>query len=220
MNILLADEWPAELRSIRLGVVEAEVENSRKNEALWQSMEEDVAQIEAAPETYAIARQPQIQALRRAYKTLGQDPSRYRPSAEALRRRALKGKPLFQVNAVVDLINKVSLLTGFSIGGYNAGAIQGQVRLGAGQPNEPYQALGRKEFNIARLPVLRDKAGAFGSPTSDSWRTRIEEDTRRTVLVIFDPARSENLARAMDYFRQGLVSYCGAKAAGMQELTF
>ena len=133
-----------------------------------------------------IAQQVNIHAAREAYKACGKKPSRYRLSAEALMRRALNGKSLYKINNVVDAINYTSLMTGFSIGGYDRDKIVGNVMMGIGEAGEPYQAIGRGALNIEYMPVFRDDIGAFGSMTSDSERTAISGDTNNALFLIVD----------------------------------
>jgi len=127
---------------------------------------------------------PAVKALKQSYKRLGKDPNRYRPAAESLLRRVSKGKGLYFVNNVVDCLNLVSVKTGFSICGYDLNRIKGNISLGAGQPGEPYQGIGRGDLNIESLPVFRDESGAFGTPTSDSSRTLIDEETQYVLMII------------------------------------
>jgi DNA/RNA-binding domain of Phe-tRNA-synthetase-like protein len=129
---------------------------------------------------------PALHGTRAAYKALGKDPSRYRPSAEALLRRVVQGKGLYQINNVVDALNLISVSTGFSIGGYDTLKLSGSIRLGRGEEAEPYEAIGRGILNIQGLPVLRDEWGAFGSPTSDSLRTMVSTETEWFLATFFD----------------------------------
>jgi DNA/RNA-binding domain of Phe-tRNA-synthetase-like protein len=126
-----------------------------------------------------------IEATRNAYKSLGKDPNRYRPSADALSRRVLNGKPLFQINNIVDMINLLSIETGISIGGYDYEKIRGSIRAAIGG-DETFVAIGRGNLNISDLPVLIDDAGTFGSPTSDSERTKVTESTTLFLQVAFN----------------------------------
>lgn len=131
-----------------------------------------------------IKRVPAIEATRRAYKHSGKDPNRYRPSAEALIRRILKGEELYRISVLVDLINLVSLRTGFSIGGFDAGKICGDVTLGIGRHEEKFEAIGRGMLNIGNLPLLRDEKGGIGTPTSDEVRTMLTLGTTWILIVI------------------------------------
>lgn len=164
-------------------------------EVLSQQME--LAQIHQLPE---------IGATRRAYKACGKDPSRYRPSAEALLRRVIQGKGLYQINNLVDALNLLSVQTGFSIGGFDASKISGAVHLGLGHEDEPYAAIGRGQLNIARLPVLRDELGPFGTPTSDSVRTSVTASCQDLLLVIYafegDAHLPDALQKADQLFEQ------------------
>ena len=128
---------------------------------------------------------PAIAATREAYRRLGKDPSRYRPSAEALRRRLLRGLELYRIDTLVDLINLVSLRTGYSIGGFDADKIQGtDLCLGVGRAGEPFEGIGRGTLNIEGLPVFRDAVGGIGTPTSDNERTKMDIGTRRILAII------------------------------------
>jgi DNA/RNA-binding domain of Phe-tRNA-synthetase-like protein len=131
-------------------------------------------------------------------------------SAEALLRRVIYRNEIYQINNVVDLLNLVSISTGFSIGGYDAGKIVGDIIYGIGEPNEPYTGIGRGELNIEGMPVFRDSVGAFGTPTSDSERTSVTSETKRFLMIIIDYAASAQLAEATALARELLVKYARA----------
>jgi DNA/RNA-binding domain of Phe-tRNA-synthetase-like protein len=139
-----------------------------------------------------------IAETKEAYRKLGKDPSRYRPSAEALTRRVLQGKGLYRVNNIVDSLNIISILHGFSIGGYDLEMLNREIVLGIGEAGEPFDAIGRGMLNIEHLPVLRDATGAFGSPTSDSIRTMVREHSKSLLLVFFDFMHSGQLESVME----------------------
>jgi len=134
----------------------------------------------------AASTDPVIAGVRAAFKAIGKDPSRYRPSSEALTRRILSGKGLYSVNNVVDCGNLVSLMTGVPVGCYDAAWLKGdEITLRVGQPGETYEGVGRGEINLACLPVLADSDGAFGTPFSDSARTAIGEHTTDLKFVLY-----------------------------------
>lgn len=182
---------------LQLGCVAAKVELQTKNELLWQKMMELYAAKKDMP-MENIKDIPAIQSSRRAYKALGKAPSRYRLSAEALHRRIVKGQDLYQISNVVDIINWMSLHSGFSIGGYDLEKIQGNVLLDLGQANELYEAIGRGNINIENLPVFRDDLGAFGSPTSDSTRTCITDETRQVLLIFLSFGGHDHLPASIE----------------------
>jgi len=92
---------------------------------------------------------------------------------------------LYRVSTVVDLVNLVSMETGYSIGGFDADKIVGdRLVLGVGRDGEPYEGIGRGALNIASLPVYRDGAGGIGTPTSDNERTKIDLATSHLLLIV------------------------------------
>lgn len=182
---------------LRLGVITCSVQISDNRSDLWSEIDAKISELENM-ETTEVSKLSTIAATRKAYKALGKDPARYRPSAEALLRRVVKGKGLYKINNVVDLLNLVSISTGFSIGGYDAEKIEGEVTLGVGEAEEPYEGIGRGNLNIEFLPTFRDDKNAFGTPTSDSVRTSITANTKRFQMIILDFEGLESLKEAMD----------------------
>lgn len=166
-------------------LIEASVTNHNTSDILWNDISMACEEIRTSYPMDQIRHRGAIDATRRTYKALGKDPNRYRPSAEALCRRAVKGLDLYRSLTLIDLINLVSLRTGHSIGGFDAEKITGTVlTLGVGREGEPYDAIGRGELNIAGLPVYRDSIGGIGTPTSDNERTKLSEATRRLLLTV------------------------------------
>lgn len=165
--------------------IQADVINPPTSDELWNEIENECIDISKRYAMEQIRLRPAIDAVRRVYKALGKDPNRYRPSAEALCRRAVKGLGLYRTDTLIDLINLVSLRTGHSIGGFDADKISGDtLTLGAGREGEPYEAIGRGQLNIAGLPVYRDNIGGIGTPTSDNERTKLSPETTRIVLTV------------------------------------
>ena len=165
--------------------MEADIINAPTSDGLWAEIEAEEAAIRARYAMEDIRHRPAIDATRRAYKALGKEPNRYRPSAEALCRRAVKGMELYRTLTAIDLINLVSMRTGVSIGGFDADKIEGGVlTLGVGREGEPYDAIGRGQLNIAGLPVFRDAVGGIGTPTSDNERTKLSENTHRIAMTV------------------------------------
>jgi len=166
-------------------LVEADVVNGPTPDALWAEIEAACADIKARYAIEDIRHRPAIDATRTAYKACGKEPNRYRPSAEALCRRAVKGLELYRSLAVIDLINLLSLVTGHSIGGFDTDRFTGNtLTLGIGKEGEPYEAIGRGELNIAGMPVYRDAIGGVGTPTSDNDRTKLSPETRHLTMTI------------------------------------
>ena len=128
-----------------------------------------------------------VKKIRSIFHRSGLDPTRYRPSSESLLRRAVKGKGLYFINSVVDLINYFSLKTLWPIGLYDADRLKPPITWRAGQEGESYEGIGRDRLNLAHFPLLVDQEGPFGSPISDSMRTRVTEECTRILWVTFAP---------------------------------
>lgn len=191
--------------------VEANVVNSPFCAPLWEEIHALGEQYRMELDTTLIKeRIPGIAATRSVYKACGKDPSRYRPAAEALIRRMLQGKELYQIDTLVDLINLASIKYGYSIGGFDADKFVGDtLTLGVGRAGEPYEGIGRGMINIEGLPVYRDKDGGVGTPTSDNERTKIEIETTHLLTLIngYDGNEQQVLANA-EFIQQLLRKYC------------
>ena len=185
MKILFDSEILAVAPQFKVIKVEATVENGATSEALWQELLAEGERVRATYDMPMINKRPGIAATRQAYKALGKEPNRYRPSSEALCRRLVKGMELYRTLTLIDLINLLSVRSGYSIGGFDADKIVGDtLRLGAGREGEQFEAIGRGLLNIASLPIYRDAVGGIGTPTSDEERTKLTPDTCRLLMCI------------------------------------
>jgi DNA/RNA-binding domain of Phe-tRNA-synthetase-like protein len=170
---------------VAVGIVTAAVIVTAHDEALWGEIDAKVAQISGYLTTMEEVRKlPPIKATWDAYKALGQDPTRYRGSAEALYRRIIQGKGLYRVNTLVDINNLISLETMCSCGAIDQDKVQPPVVFRVGQEGESYAGIGRGEIKLARIPVFVDAQGPFGSTTSDSERTMVRLGTTHVMLLI------------------------------------
>ena len=122
---------------------------------------------------------------RRLYHGFGVDPTRHRPSPEAMWRRIRKGLAFPRVHPAVDATNLLALELQVSFGLYDAEKIRGDIIAGAGEEGESYEGIGRGRISLAGKPVLRDEEGPFGNPSADSARTRITPATRVLIQVLF-----------------------------------
>jgi DNA/RNA-binding domain of Phe-tRNA-synthetase-like protein len=127
-------------------------------------------------------------AVRAMYHRLGIDPTKTRPSSEALLRRVRKGGELPRINNLVDIINWCSAETELPFGLYDLDRITGPVGARLGQPGEEYPGIRKDIVHLAGRLTLADDLGPFGNPTSDSARTMITTATTRALVVIFAPA--------------------------------
>ena len=165
--------------------ITANIKNTEYSADLWREIDALGDECRQTLTTESLKTMESIQATRRIYKLCGKDPSRYRPSGEALVRRVLQGKKLYQIDTLVDLINLASMKFGYSIGAFDADKFRGEtLTLGIGREGEPYEGIGRGMLNIAGLPVYRDSTGGVGTPTSDNERTKVTLATTHLLVLI------------------------------------
>jgi DNA/RNA-binding domain of Phe-tRNA-synthetase-like protein len=212
MQIIISDEIQKICPLLTLGIVQAKVTNSPTS----QLLSDEMASLETGfRQDYTLDqlnKRPAILATRLAYKALGKEPGRYRPSAEALCRRILREIPLNRVDTLVDIINIVSVKTGFSIGAFDMSKIEGEkLTLGVGKAGEDFEAIGRGQLNIEGLPVYRDAVGGIGTPTSDNERTKITATTQQLLVIINGYSGEEGLQDAIDLSVALLEKYADAK---------
>ncbi len=138
-----------------------------------------------------------LQRTRALYRGIGLDPTKTRPSSEALLRRVRRGEALPRVNTIVDLCNWCSVETQIAFGVYDRDRIAGDalaLRLGA--DGEGYDGIRKDRVNVAGRLTLVDADGPFGNPTSDSLRTSVSTATTRVLFVLFVPASTPAAAAA------------------------
>lgn len=210
VNISISEELKMLCPKLRLGCIEADVIVAESVDELNAEINSQIAKINQSLAIEDISKIPAIAASRKAYKACGKDPARYRLSAEALLRRVVSGKDLYQISNVVDQLNLVSITSGFSIGGYDAAKIQGDICFGIGRAGEPYSGIGRGILNIGNLPVFRDELGAFGTPTSDSQRTEVTSQTSRFLMILIDFGGDDQLETSKQMAIRLLKEYCQA----------
>lgn len=199
-TIIFSPEIRAAAPQLRVLAVEADIANGPTSQALWDEIEARGAWLREHVKMEEVNKQPGIAPTRQAYKACGKEPNRYRPSAEALTRRMVKGVDLYRTLTAIDLINLISLQTGHSIGGFDADKVDGDVlTLGVGRAGEPFQAIGRGELNIEHLPVYRDATAAIGTPTSDCERTKLTPATTRLLMLVnvYDPDTDMEALKAL-----------------------
>lgn len=198
--------------------IECNVINSKSNNNLWEEIEIYSKEITSKYKISDINKRPTILATRQAYKALGKDPNRYRPSAEALCRRIVKGMPLYKIDTLVDLINLVSIKSGYSIGGFDADKIVGSLTLGVGKTGERFEAIGRGQLNIEGLPVYRDNIGGIGTPSSDEERTKITANTSHLLIIINGYSGTDGLSETSNFAIELLKKYAEATEIAVQTI--
>ena len=155
-------------------------------------------------------------AVRTMYKRVGIDPTKRRPSSEALLRRVRKGEGLPRINSMVDVCNWCSLEFQLPYGLYDAAHIEGGVVLRLGKEGESYPGIRKDDVHVGGRITLADNRGPFGNPTSDSARTMVTPATTRALVVVFAPREIDGrqLDRVVQITAQRMEEFTGAKRSG------
>ena len=212
MNIVVSSEIQTVCPEFVGACVEAKVSNSPYCQPLWDEIDAMGNKYRSTLTTESLKQLSGIAATRRVYRACGKDPSRYRPASEALIRRQLTNKSLYQIDTLVDLTNLASIAYGYSIGGFDADKFHGDtLTLGIGRASEPYEGISRGMINIEGLPVYRDATGGVGTPTSDNERTKITLETTHLVVLINGYDGNEaNVKANAEYIQELLRKYCNS----------
>jgi DNA/RNA-binding domain of Phe-tRNA-synthetase-like protein len=194
----------------RLGILQIRglqvMESSDELKAMLNGLAEEYARKYAQT---ALGQIPALRSVRAIFHRAGLDPTRYRPSSESLLRRAVKGKGLYFINSVVDLVNYYSLKLLSPMGLYDADRLKPPIVWRVGVEGESYEGIGRDRLTLTNFPLLADPEGPFGSPISDSMRTRVTELCTNILWITFGPPGGElplqECAETMMQFNGGTV---------------
>ena len=161
---------------------------------------------------------PGVAETRALFHQLDVDPTKTRPSSEALLRRVLQGKGLPQLNAAVDVCNLCSLEDQLPLGLYDRDLVHGLVRVRVGREGEGYAGIRKQRANLAGRLLLADDEGPFGAPTSDSLRTAITAKSRNLLVVLFCPLEraGSDLTAALEHIADRLTRYCAASITAVR----
>jgi len=204
----IADACP----HIKIGLIRADVVNSDTCDELWSEIEQAAKEVVETYELLAINARPAITGTRKLYKALGKDPGRYRVASEQLCRRIVKGLGIYRLTTLIDVVNLVSIKSGYAISGLDADKITGNVlTLGVGEKDEEYHGIGRGLLNIEYMPVYRDSIGGIATPTSDEERTKFTIDTKKVQININAFAPEMPIEEAVNWMVELLEKYAQAK---------
>jgi DNA/RNA-binding domain of Phe-tRNA-synthetase-like protein len=204
-----------ELPDVKLGVVEADdVRFTPVDESLAGLMDDVCERKRREFTVESLAEAEPTRAVRAMFRAWGVDPSKYRPSSEALLRRVVQGKGLYRVSNIVDIGNLGSIETGWPYGCYDRSRIAAPVTFRHGAPGESYEGIGKRTWHLEGRPVLADPQGPFGSPISDSTRSMIADGARDVLAVIYAPegAADTSIEAAMARLADRLTQFAGAQA--------
>lgn len=188
MRLQLDESLKTRIPGVTFGMVTIQgVTVRERDEQLWQQVETLCQQQAREFALEKLAEYAQIAAVRGLQKSFGFDPTRYRPSSEALLRRVLKGLGLYQINTAVDVNNLCSLEFLLPMCIYDLHNVAGQIVVRVGEPGEEYPGIGRQVFQIAHKVIIADDHGIMGSTVSDSERTKVTTATTDILLAIYAP---------------------------------
>lgn len=195
----------------RIGLISATVVNELTCDELWAEIEAAAEDIRRRYELLEINQRPAIAATRHLYRSLGKDPSRYRVSSEALCRRIIRGLGIYRLTTLIDVVNLVSITSGYAISGLDGDRIEGDtLTMSVGTADDVYNGIGRGQLNIEAMPVYRDAKGPIATPTSDEERTKFTEQTVRAQININAFAPEMPLEEAVDWMAELLKKYAHA----------
>ena len=157
----------------------------------------------------------EVTSVRTMFKRVGLDPTKTRPSSEALLRRVRKGDTLPRINSMVDVCNWCSLEFQLPYGLYDAAKIDGDVELRLGRGGESYAGIRKDAVHVEGRITLADRSGPFGNPTSDSARTMVTTATTGALLVVFAPSDFDErqLARVLETTSTRMSEFTGCREA-------
>ena len=195
----------------RIGLIRATVVNGPTSDGLWAEIEAAAEEIKQRYELLEINQRPAIAGTRRLYKALGKDPSRYRVSSEALCRRIIRGLGIYRLTTLIDVVNLVSIKSGYAISGLDRDKIAGnKLTMSVGTADDIYNGIGRGVLNIEGMPVYRDAAGPIATPTSDEERTKFTDETTHVQININAFVPEMPLEEAVEWMAELLKKYAHA----------
>lgn len=207
-----------ELPGVKLGVVEADDVAVVLVDLPLAGLMDEVCERKRREFTVeSLAEAAPVRGVRAMFREWGMDPSKYRPSSEALLRRVVQGKGLYRVSNVVDVANLGSIEASWPYGCYDRSRIRAPITFRHGAAGERYEGIGKQTWHLEGRPVLADPDGPFGSPISDSTRSMITESARDILAVIYAPeaAPDTEIENAMMKLGERLAQFAGARATRM-----
>ena len=186
-TIIKSDQIADKIKDLKLGLVDAtQIMVLPDDELFEQDLQELVTELKEKFQDIPPSNDPVVSATRRMYRQVGWEPTKYRPSSEALIRRLIKGKGLYRINNLVDYGNLVSARFHLPMGLYDLDHVQGDICLDVGKEGESYEGISKPRISAGGKIILRDHSGVFGNPTADSKRTSITEKTNHILALFFD----------------------------------
>ncbi|MDX9696362.1 MAG: phenylalanine--tRNA ligase beta subunit-related protein [Bacteroidales bacterium] len=203
----LKEKWS----SVAIGSVYAQITVKPSDPELIKLLDDCCNEFAVTHSVEDISQLKPIADSRKAYRALGKDPARYRVSSEALLRRIVKDKGIYKINNIVDINNLLSISSYYSICAFDVLKLNPPVRFTIGSLEDIYYGIGRGLLNIENLPVFEDQTGKFGSPTSDSERVKITNETNQLSMNIISFSGNADLGFQLEKLTTLLQQFAEAK---------
>lgn len=211
LDIKISDQLKSKWNNTAIGSLQADIVVKPSDTLLIEKLDLACNQYSGNNKVELIAKLKVIADSRKAYKALGKDPARYRLSSEALLRRIVKDKGIYKINNIVDINNLLSITSYYSICAFDITKLNPPIEFTIGTKEDEYYGIGRGLLNIENLPVFEDQQGKFGSPTSDSERVKITNETKYISMNIISFSGINDLEQQLDQLKEYLIQFAEAK---------
>ncbi len=211
LDITISDNLKSKWFNIAIGSLQANVVVKESDQKLIDKLDIVCNDFASNHKVEDISKVQVISDSRKAYKALGKDPARYRLSSEALLRRIVKEKGIYNINNIVDINNLLSIESFYSICAFDIYRLNPPINFTIGTKEDEYYGIGRGLLNIENLPVFEDQTSKFGSPTSDSERVKITNKTSSISMNIISFSGIDGLELHLSKLKELLIHFAEAK---------
>ncbi len=154
-----------------------------------------------------------IRAYRDIMWRLGIDPTKVRPSSEALARRVLRRKGVRSITQIVDSCNAASLVTLVVISVFDASKISPPLTLRFAREGEVFRDFSGKERVLTGKEIVltdSDRKILHLYPYRDSATAAVSEGTKEIIAIAYGApgVGISQLLKALSSFREYLTILC------------
>ncbi len=210
LDIKISKQLKSKWNQIAIGSLQANIIVKKSDELLIEKLDNACKDFASKHIVEDISKLQVINDSRKAYKALGKDPARYRLSSEAMLRRIVKEKGIYKINNIVDINNLLSIESFYSICAFDISKLNPPIEFTIGTKEDEYYGIGRGLLNIENLPVFEDQIGKFGSPTSDSERVKITNETSSISMNIMSFSGVSDLELQLNKLKELLIQFAEA----------
>jgi len=211
LDIQISDQLKQKWNNISIASLQADINVKYSDDLLIKNLDEVCDNFASNHKVEDISKIQAIADSRKAYKALGKDPARYRLSSEALLRRIVKEKGIYKINNIVDINNLISISSYYSICAFDISKLHEPIEFTIGKKEDEYYGIGRGLLNIENLPVFEDQIGKFGSPTSDSERVKITDETKFISMNIISFSGIADLEFHLNLLKEKLILFASGE---------